>query len=143
MRPDPAALGWLPDGERVQVDVPPVAPTGTPFHEALRSRFFIVTTVAYVLVLGAQVGGIQQLVKLVEDRTDAQTASLATIVLAGTSVCARLAGGRIVAAVPMIAFVAGLAAVQALSLALIAFADSDGRDLRSRSSCSAPPSATS
>ena len=72
VRPDPAALGWLPDGERVQVDVPLVPPTGTPFHEAMRTRFFISATVAYVLVLGAQVGGIQQLVKLVEDRTDAR-----------------------------------------------------------------------
>ena len=86
VRPDPAALGWMPDGERVRVDVPVVAPTGTPFHEAMRSRFFIAVTAAYVLVLGAQVGGIQQLVKLVEDRTDARTAALATIGLAGTSV---------------------------------------------------------
>ncbi len=124
VRPDPAALGWLPDGGRVQVDVPLVAPTGTLFHEAMRSRFFIATTVAYVLVLGAQVGGIQQLVKLVEDRTDARTAALATIVLAGTSVCARLAGGRVVSRVPMTPFVAALAAAQALSLMLIAFADS-------------------
>ena len=124
VRPDPAALGWLPDGQRVQVDVPLVPPTGTPFHEAMRTRFFISVTVAYVLVLGAQVGGIQQLVKLVEDRTDARTASLATIVLAGTSVCARLAGGRVVTRVPMMPFVTVLAAAQAVSLLLIAFADS-------------------
>ena len=98
VRPDPAALGWMPDGERVRVDVPVVPPTGTPFHEAMRSRFFIAVTAAYVLVLGAQVGGIQQLVKLVEDRTDARTAALATIGLAGTSVVARLVGGRVVVA---------------------------------------------
>ena len=130
VRPDPAALGWLPDGERVQVDVPVVAPTGTPFHEAMRSRFFIAVTAAYVLVLGAQVGGIQQLVKLVEDRTDARTASLATIGLAGTSVVARLVGGRVVSRVPMARFTVALAAVQAVALAALAFADIDGGDLR-------------
>ena len=123
VRPDPAALGWLPDGERVRVDVPAVAPTGTPFHEAMRSRFFVAVTAAYVLVLGAQVGGIQQLVKLVEDRTDARTASLATIGLAGTSVVARLVGGRVVSRVPMAGFTVGLAAVQAVALAALAFAD--------------------
>ena len=125
VRPDPAALGWLPDGERVQVDVPAVVPTGTPFREAVRSRFFIAVTAAYVLVLGAQVGGIQQLVKLVEDRTDARTASLATIALAGTSVVARLVGGRVVTRVPMAGLTAGLAAVQAVALAALAFADTD------------------
>ena len=123
VRPDPAALGWMPDGERVRVDVPVVPPTGTPFHEAMRSRFFIAVTAAYVLVLGAQVGGIQQLVKLVEDRTDARTAALATIGLAGTSVVARLVGGRVVSRVPMARFTVVLAAVQSVALAALAFAD--------------------
>ena len=123
VRPDPAALGWLPDGERVSPDVAPVRADGAPFPEAVRTRFFVAVTVGYVLVLGAQVGGIQQLVKLVEERTDADTATLATIVLAGTSVVARLAGGRVVARLPMAGFTAVLAVVQALSLVAIAWAD--------------------
>ena len=64
VRPDPAALGWMPDGERVHRDVPAFVATGTPFGEAVHTRFFVATTIAYVLVLGSQVGGIQQLVKL-------------------------------------------------------------------------------
>ncbi len=123
VRPDPAPLGWLPDGGRALPDAAPVVPTGTSFREAVRTRFFIAMTVGYVLMLGAQVGGIQQLVKLVEDRTDRETAALATIGLAGTSVVARLAGGRIVTRLPMAGFTAGLAAVQALALAALAFAD--------------------
>jgi MFS family permease len=123
VRPDPTALGWLPDGERAQRDVAPIAPAGTPLHEAIRTRFYVTVTVGYVLVLGAQVGAIQQLVKLVEERTDKGTAALATIVLAGTSVVARLAGGRVVARLPMATFTVGLAALQALALVAIAFAD--------------------
>ena len=122
VRPDPAPLGWLPDGGRTSADVVAPKPTGMVFTDAVRTRFFIGATIAYALVLGAQVGGIQQLVKLVEDRTDAATAALATTALAATSVAARLAGGRFVSRVPIIGFTATLAAVQAVSLVFIAFA---------------------
>ena len=89
----------------------------------MRTRFFIARTVGYVLVLGAQVGGIQQLVKLVEDRTDARDGGAGDDPLAGTSVVARLAGGRIVARLPMAGFTVGLAAVQAVGLVALAFAE--------------------
>jgi MFS family permease len=120
VRPDPAVLGWMPDGERVVADVAPSRPDGVPYAAAVRTRFYTAVTLGYVLVLGAQVGGIQQLVKLVEDRTDAQTATLATVALAATSVLARLVGGRLVPRVPMARFTIGLAAVQAASLVAIA-----------------------
>jgi hypothetical protein len=77
-----------------------------------------------VLALGAQVGAIQQMVKLVEDRTDAGTAAFATLVLAATSVVARLVGGRVVTIVPMVAFTGALAAFQCVALVLLAVADS-------------------
>lgn len=120
--PDPAPLGWLPDGERARPGGAPVVAAGTPFREAVSSRFFIGVTIGYVLALGSQVGGIQQLVKLVEERTTADTAALATLVLASTSVVARLIGGRAVAAVPMVAFTAVLAGVQTVALVSLAVA---------------------
>lgn len=124
VRPEPAALGWLPDGERVRPDDAVFAPTGVRFDEAVRSRFYLCVTGGYALMLGAQVGGIQQLVKLVEERTDAETATFATIALAGMSVVARLLGGRIVPRLPMAPFTVGLGAVQAGSLVALAFAGS-------------------
>jgi len=127
IQPDPAIAGWMPDGERVQQrpnGAPPLTVHGTPFREAVRSRFFLGVTVGYVLALGSQVGAIQQLVKLVEERSDAGTAAFATLVLAATSVVARLVGGRVVTSVPMTAFTASLAALQALSLVWLAFAES-------------------
>jgi len=122
VRPDPAALGWLPDGERVAPDGVPPAVTGTPYREAIASRFFLFITIGYILALGSQVGAIQQLVKLVEERTDAGTAALATLVLAATSVVARLIGGRVVASLPMIPFTATLAMLQVMAMVWLAFA---------------------
>ena len=122
VRPDPARLGWRPDGERVTKHSAAVVPTGVPFAEAVRSRFFVTATVAYALILGAQVGAIQQLVKLVEQRTDKGTAAVATTALAGMSVIARLAGGRIVSRVPTVGMASVLAGAQAVALVAIAFA---------------------
>jgi len=78
-------------------------------------------TWGYVLVLGSQVGGIQQLVKLVEDRTDASTAQFAITALAATSVVARLVGGRIVQSLPMMRFTIVIALMQTVALFGLAF----------------------
>ena len=121
--PEPGPTGWLPDGERVNPDVAAPAITGTRYRDAITSRFFIFITIGYILALGSQVGGIQQLVKLVEERTTADTAALATLVLAATSVVARLIGGRVVATTPMVPFTAALAAGQMVALVLLGFAD--------------------
>ncbi len=124
VRPDPETIGWLPDGERAVPGVAVRSALGTPYREAVTSRFFIWLTIGYILALGSQVGGIQQLVKLVEERTTADIAALATLVLAATSVVARLIGGRVVASMPMIAFTAALAALQMIALVSLGFAES-------------------
>jgi MFS family permease len=122
--PDPGPTGWHPDGVRVDPDVAAPVITGTRYRDAITSRFFIFITIGYILALGSQVGGIQQLVKLVEERTTADTAALATLVLAATSVVARLIGGRVVASVPMVPFTAALAAGQMVALVSLGFAES-------------------
>ena len=81
-------------------------------------------TIGYILALGSQVGGIQQLVKLVEERTTADTAAFATLVLAATSVIARLIGGRLVTTLPMIPFTAALAAFQMVAMVGLGLANS-------------------
>ncbi len=124
IRPDPEVEGWAPDGARRAVGEVAPAPTGTPFDEAVRTRFFLFATIGFVLAFGAQVGGIQQLVKLVEDRTDPQTAQFAITAIAATSVVARLIGGRVVQYVPMMRLTVGLAAAQGLALAVLGVAES-------------------
>lgn len=116
---DPASKGWLPDGERVRHDTPPPVLAGVPFDEAVQTRLYRAITFGYVLVLGSQVGGIQQLVKLVEERSDRATATLATTVLAATSVAARLVGGRMATRVDMMRLTITLALVQGVAMAVL------------------------
>ena len=123
IRPDPEQLGWQPDGLR-SVDARPAPVESTSTADAVRSRFFLVITIGYTLVLAAQVGGIQQLVKLVEEREGTSVATLATTVLAGASVVARLVGGQLASRISMARLAVGCAAVQALSLVLLSFAES-------------------
>jgi MFS family permease len=124
VRPDPAAAGWMPDGIRSVAGVAAPPPLGTPYSDAVRTRFYAAVTIGYVLALGSQVGGIQQLVRLAEERTDRNTAALATLVLAGTSVVARLIGGKVVTLVPMMGFTAALALLQTGAMVALAFASS-------------------
>ncbi len=116
VRPDPELEGWAPDGVRRAVGEVVPAMSGTPYEEAVRTRFYKAVTFGYILALGSQVGGIQQLVKLVEDRTDAGTAQFAITAVAATSVVARLIGGRTVQFVPMMKFTVFLAVLQAAAL---------------------------
>jgi MFS family permease len=123
VRADPEAEGWAPDGIRRAVGETAPPPSGTPFAEAIRTRIFVAITLGFLLALGAQVGGIQQLVKLVEDRTDERTAQFALTAIAGTSVVARLIGGRVVQRVSMMRLAVGLVFAQALALAVIGVAE--------------------
>ena len=124
IRPDPGAVGWMPDGERSVAGVAAPPPTGVAYVDAVRTRFYTAVTIGYVLALGSQVGGIQQLVRLAEERTDRRTATLATLFLAGTSIVARLIGGRVVTMVPMMGFTVVLAVLQMAALVALAFAGS-------------------
>jgi MFS family permease len=121
VRADPEAEGWAPDGIRREIGEVVPAPGGMAFSEAIRTRFFVAATIGFMLAFGAQVGGIQQLVKLVEDRTDERTAQFALTAIAGTSVVARLIGGRVVQRVAMMRLTVGLVAAQAVALVVIGF----------------------
>jgi MFS family permease len=94
LRSSPTELGWLPDGERIVDDYVP-AIKGMDFHTAIRTRFFWLVTLGFTCALGTQVGAIQQLVKLVEERTSPSTAAFATSVLAGCGVAVRILGARL------------------------------------------------
>lgn len=122
--PSPSKVGWEPDGVRLEIGATPAAATGTPYGEAVSSTYYRMITYGYVLALGSQVGGIQQLVKLVEDRTDERTAQFAITTLAATSVIARLIGGRVVSIIPMVGLTVVLAVLQAVSLVGLAVSSS-------------------
>jgi MFS family permease len=116
--------GWSPDGARRTLGQAIDELPGVSFEEAVQTRFYKAITIGYVLSLGSQVGGIQQLVKLVEGRTDPSTARFAVTALAATSVVARLIGGRAVQVIEMAKLTVVLAAVQCVALVALAFATS-------------------
>ena len=60
------------------------------FGEARRSRYFYAVSVAYLFLLGAQVGAIAHFYRLASMRTGVATAALALSVLAGSSTVGRL-----------------------------------------------------
>ena len=123
LRAFPQPYGWLPDGARAAPgDVANIS--GTPLADAVRSRFFKAITFGYIFALGAQVGGALQLVKLVEERTNRSTATLATIALSSMSIISRFVAGRIIPKVNMTRFTVGLATLQGFSMASIALNES-------------------
>ena len=111
-----------PDGAAGSDPRRPAADAG----DAFRSRFFIGSTVAYVMVMGAQVGGIAHLFNHVEAFTDHVVASTAVSLVAGTSIVGRLAGGVVVTRVPIRWFTLANIVGQSIGMVLLARADATG-----------------
>ena len=100
--------------------------TGARYDLAIRSRFFRAVTVGYVLVLGMQVGGISQLVKLGNERAGDGTGGKLIAGLTIASVVARLIGGVVADHRPLLRLAVGFGTVQALGLLLLATVESAG-----------------
>ncbi len=126
MWPNPESRGTVPDG----VIHAPDSETATEvtasvaYDTAIRTRFFVVIVIGFVLSMGSQVGGLSQIAKLGTERIDRPTGALALSALAGTSVVARLIGGVVVEKMPIMKFTTALALLQGVALVLLAFADS-------------------
>lgn len=152
VRPSPESLGLRPDGAsrspgRAQVDDPVIdlapldehiardvnviiaptpvdddAPDGARFADAIRTRYFKLLSIGFILIMGAQVGVIQHIFKLTKDQVGVDAASLALIVVTATSVCARLAGGVAATRFPLRLLTIALIAVQAVGITVIGLA---------------------
>ena len=122
--PAPEPLGLRPDGDPpLQSGEPPPAPAGTSFKAAVRSRYFVLLSVTFILVMAAQVGAIQHTFKLTKDRIDIETARTALMVLSGTSVVARILGGIAAIKIPVTRLTAILIVVQTAGIAVLGVAD--------------------
>ncbi len=123
MRPSPQSMGLRIDGD------PPLAdgeqdgpPDGVPMAVAIRSRFFIGVTAAYVFAMMAQVGALSHQFRLVTVREDAALAAIAVSVLAASSIVGRLLGGVALSRLPIRTFTLTFMAMQAVGLTAFAFA---------------------
>ena len=119
--PSPESRGILASGA-----VAGASTTGALYREAVRSRFFRAVTAGYVLVLGMQVGGISQLVKLGNERGGSGTGGTLIAGLTIASVIARLIGGVVADHRPLVRLAVGFASVQALGLFLLGNVESAG-----------------
>ena len=121
VRPDPESLGQHPDGEApAPLEAGAVAPSrGWSFEDAVRTRYFAVVAVAYVLVLGSQVGGIVHVFNLVDGRIDSSTAARAVALVAVSSIVSRLVGGVGATRVPLQWFTVVFCFVQGFGLLLL------------------------
>lgn len=95
---------------------------GVPYADAVRGRFFLLGTLAFMLVMLAQVGGIAHLFSLGMERVGAAAAGTSVSVLAVCSITGRLAGGALVSRLPMRAFIVVNMAGQGVGLMLLAHA---------------------
>jgi predicted MFS family arabinose efflux permease len=120
--PDPAALGFGPDGSTAEEGAAH-ASSGVRYADAVRTRFYWGVTMGYFLVLGTQVGAIAHIAKLGSDRVDRGTGAFAVSLMAMGSVIGRLVGGVVAARVRLLPLTVGLALVQASSFVLLAFVD--------------------
>ena len=123
MRSSPAAMGLEPDGmtqaERAQAPPQPAVA----YADAWRSRYFYAISIAYLFLLGAQVGAIAHLYRLASTRAGVATAALAISVMAMSSTVGRLSGGWILLKVSTRSFALALMALQAVGLVVLAVAE--------------------
>jgi MFS family permease len=127
LRPSPGALGLEPDGATVNRGQTRTSQPAVLFAEARRSGFFYAVSVAYLFLLGAQVGAIAHFYRLASTRVGVATAALALAILAGSSTVGRLVGGWVMLKVPARTFALAMMLMQAAGLAMLALADERGQ----------------
>ena len=93
LRPNPAAMGLAPDGATAAQLARSAPQPAVSYSEAWRSRYFYAVSIAYLFLLGAQVGAIAHFYRLASVRDGVATAALALAVMATSSTVGRLAGG--------------------------------------------------
>lgn len=97
---------------------------GWRYTDAVRSRFFVLLTAAYVLCMGAQVGGIAHLYNHAEGQAGYLVAANAVQVLTLMSIVSRIGGGFVVTRLSIRWFTLGNLALQTVGLGLLAVAGS-------------------
>jgi MFS family permease len=119
----PSDVGLQPDGVAdPPPGVDPAALVGATFADARSSRFFRLLSFTYAMVFLSQVGGLAHLFNLTTERVDKGAAAATLSTLAFASVAGRLLGGVVVTRVPIKTMTSILIVVQALALAVVAFA---------------------
>lgn len=116
VRPRPESAGSGSSGPKPE--------EGWDYQSAVRSRFFILITLGFVLCMGSQVGGISHLYNRAEGELGYAVAATAVQVLTLMSILCRLLGGLLVRFVSIRVYTLGNLIGQGAGLTLISIADS-------------------
>jgi MFS family permease len=117
---EPARRGSWPDGVEVAVSTGPAE--GVPLHDAVRSRWFKLVTLALTLGMLSQLGALTHLYNAVSERLDPTTAGASVSVLAGASLVGRVLGGWALSRVVLRSVTVVLLLTQAAAICLLAVA---------------------
>ena len=120
LRPDPARMGLWPDGDTMPTGTARSMP-GLAVSDAVTTRLFRGITLAFLLGLCAQVGGLSHVVQMAKERDTASTARLAVSTLAFFSMTGRLVGGAALSRISARTYALGVLLLEAVGLATLAF----------------------
>lgn len=126
LRRSPEAIGLAPDGDPPQrkADGSIMPPDGVAFEDAIRSRFFVLCTTAFVFSMMAQVGSLAHQFRLVATRTgDDHVAALAVSIMAASSIAGRLIGGSLLSRIASKHYLYAIYVLQGVSFCAFAFAE--------------------
>lgn len=113
----------LPPDAPVVAGVPPAMLPGWSVLQARSTRFFWLSTLAYFLLMGSQVGGLAHLFSRATELTDRDVGAKAVQIVALASISGRLLGGWLLTYVATRAWLLGNALGQGAGLFLIGIAD--------------------
>ena len=124
VRSSPSAMGLYPDGADAPTGGETSEAPGMPLREAIRTPFFAMVTVGFALLLLTQVGGLSHLFPLATEGVSSAAAATAVSTVAFASIVGRFAGAWMLGHVSLMKFTIGIAILQAVAIALLAFASS-------------------
>ena len=93
------------------------------YRSAVRSRFFILLSVGYVFIMGAQVGGIAHLYSMVQGLASFSEAAVAVQLLTVGSISGRILGGWVMTKVPVRLYAMANLLLQAVGLLVLSQAN--------------------
>ena len=123
IRSDPKDLNLTPDGGDAAKNTNSNETMSVSYSEAKRTGFYLSLSASYLFILGSQVGAIAHLYRLSNLRNGLETAALALVFLASSSIAGRLMAGWIISRTGIRMFTLQLMALQTIALLLLAFAE--------------------
>ena len=131
LRPNPESMGLLPDGDppvqsedsseqKLAAESARTSGQGFTFQQARRQRFFWGTSLAYMFLMLAQVGGIAHQYGLAREQLDDAQTALVVAILPVASIVGRLIGGWVVERGSIKVFAVCMMLLQASSLSMLA-----------------------